>query len=1128
MRRLPGLGLLSLLVLPLSAQNPVLDSIQKLGGSGYDTVTSVVPDSHGNIFVLGQTTSADFPATTVYNARSDTPSGGDAFVAKIRLSDWSLQWSAVLGSSKPLALAIDGSGSAYVTGTSLFSGSFPATPGAFAAQAGSLDPLFVVKIDGASARVVYSALLAVYGIYPAPIAVDNQGQAYVASVGTGPVTPGAYLATPGTIQSGYVVKLSADGSKVLYSSYLNPIPYAIAVDSQQHAYLAGVDGHNPSVTRFSADGSSLDFSTPLGGAGSGVARYLQLASDGSIYLAGDLSNVSPNPFPAALNPGLTNGFVAKLSPDAGSIVFGTYVMSQPQTILSGFGVAGGRIYVAYGTAGSISFPGLDFNPFSEPYTNVQSFDSNNGAADPVYPIPVLTADAFAVSASDLILASNAPAIDSPVPSSLVAIGPATSKNVTLAHFLLGTAPDHDLTADRGYLYFSTSVAPGMPQTLNVASSAGSSPFSLFAPQLYTATPSNGITPASVTITGPGISEAESFILVAPHASQPIQLLPAYTGGGTIQLSAPGIVIVPLPSGGGPGTVSFQISATTSDGILEAGVEIPASVPFTIDVSSLPPFFTVTPSQGITPATITITGQLDSLSPGSTSRWDLLVSEAFSHVPARVIVIFSRPLAPPQVTPTSYNFGAPFGQGPFGMNMQIAAPDNTTSFQVGSLPPSITVAPMSGTGSAKLVVWIDPSSYPVGVTTVTFNVQVGSAQFPISVTVNVAQFTPYLYNPQTTDVAPGLRASFNAAGIANLPATGSWSNTSPAPTNWNGYTFVYRGQALPILSANAGTHQFDIQFPYDLDLTASRQPVNFTAPDNTILGGAPTYGVEQPTFLSRYSPASPSVVWKADGSLVSADNPVVPGDVIHLQIVGAGVTNPPIAAGLLPASQTLVSPTAAIQASIGGVPAAITQRSLDPQLIGVTDVYIEVPAVASGQQLLGLQAADSNVTLVPVWAVGPEGKVSQSISFGALTDEPLNASGISVSASSTSGLPVSFSSLTPAVCTATGSVANGTLIGQLAVTLVATGTCTIQAAQAGDATYLAASPVTRSFQVLPSPAVACLGTGAFTRVAQIQPLVSEALGVVTPAHDLNSDGVLNIVDLQIMTNWTLGLGCGASH
>ena len=85
------------------------------------------------------------------------------------------------------------------------------------------------------------------------------------------------------------------------------------------------------------------------------------------------------------------------------------------------------------------------------------------------------------------------------------------------------------------------------------------------------------------------------------------------------------------------------------------------------------------------------------------------------------------------------------------------------------------------------------------------------------------------------------------------------------------------------------------------------------------------------------------------------------------------------------------------------------------------------------------------------------KASQSISFAALGNKTTTETPFSVSASASSGLGVSFSSLTTSVCTVSGST----------VTLLATGTCTIRASQGGNTNYNAAPTIDRSFTVSPS-------------------------------------------------------------
>ena len=82
------------------------------------------------------------------------------------------------------------------------------------------------------------------------------------------------------------------------------------------------------------------------------------------------------------------------------------------------------------------------------------------------------------------------------------------------------------------------------------------------------------------------------------------------------------------------------------------------------------------------------------------------------------------------------------------------------------------------------------------------------------------------------------------------------------------------------------------------------------------------------------------------------------------------------------------------------------------------------------------------------------KGSQTITFGPLASQVLGSAPFTVAATATSGLAVSFSTPTNTVCGVTGTT----------VTLNATGTCTIQASQGGNAIYVAATVVTQSFQV----------------------------------------------------------------
>ena len=82
------------------------------------------------------------------------------------------------------------------------------------------------------------------------------------------------------------------------------------------------------------------------------------------------------------------------------------------------------------------------------------------------------------------------------------------------------------------------------------------------------------------------------------------------------------------------------------------------------------------------------------------------------------------------------------------------------------------------------------------------------------------------------------------------------------------------------------------------------------------------------------------------------------------------------------------------------------------------------------------------------------KASQTISFNTLADKTFGDTDFNMSASSDSGLIVSFASSTTSVCTLSGST----------VSIVGTGNCSITASQSGDTNYNAAADVVQSFTV----------------------------------------------------------------
>ena len=107
-----------------------------------------------------------------------------------------------------------------------------------------------------------------------------------------------------------------------------------------------------------------------------------------------------------------------------------------------------------------------------------------------------------------------------------------------------------------------------------------------------------------------------------------------------------------------------------------------------------------------------------------------------------------------------------------------------------------------------------------------------------------------------------------------------------------------------------------------------------------------------------------------------------------------------------------------------------------------------------------QAAPAVLASIPVTA-----SASQTITVTPVPSTPLSASTVTISASASSGLTVTLTSQTPAICSVSGNAA----------TLLAVGTCTLQATQAGDASHAAAIPVSVSFAVTDAASVAQVPT-----------------------------------------------------
>ncbi|CAH0122643.1 SBBP repeat-containing protein [Paenibacillus sp. CECT 9249] len=157
----------------------------------------------------------------------------DAFVAKLNADGTALIYSTFLGGVDGFnfghSVATDGSGNAYVTGTTNAT-DFPTTPGAFDTVLTAGSKAFVSKLNASGTAFIYSTLLGgQFDNTGFSIAVDASGSAYVTGETLAddfPTTPGAFQITLQGQRDAFVTKLNADGTALVYSTYLGVPFYA--------------------------------------------------------------------------------------------------------------------------------------------------------------------------------------------------------------------------------------------------------------------------------------------------------------------------------------------------------------------------------------------------------------------------------------------------------------------------------------------------------------------------------------------------------------------------------------------------------------------------------------------------------------------------------------------------------------------------------------------------------------------------------------------------------------------------------------------------------------------------------------------------------------------------------------
>jgi len=221
-----------------------------IGGLGSDLGTAIAVDHYANVYITGRTNSAPEDGFPVVGGPGLNYSGNqDAFVANIQSGGYEILYCGYLGGAGidgGTGIAIDKSGSAYVTGTTDSGAGFPTKAGPCASHSGG-DDVFVVKVTPAGTGLVYSGFIGGVGNdRGTAIAVDAAGNAYVAGTTDSaigfPVAGGPQV-VPSGLTDAFVATVRYTGADLIYSGYLggsqDDAAAGIATDGMGNVFVAG-------------------------------------------------------------------------------------------------------------------------------------------------------------------------------------------------------------------------------------------------------------------------------------------------------------------------------------------------------------------------------------------------------------------------------------------------------------------------------------------------------------------------------------------------------------------------------------------------------------------------------------------------------------------------------------------------------------------------------------------------------------------------------------------------------------------------------------------------------------------------------------------------------------------------
>ncbi len=913
------------------------------------TGVSVAPD--GSTVVVGRTLSSPLP---------DSPDFGNSsiYIGKLGPDGVGPPCVLTIGSSAedyPRGMALAADGAVLVTGYSQNS-TFPFTPGALSNRM-STNPSFLVRADPCG-TVRFAAALP-----------DRFQAATVA------VSPDGTILVAGTEDpdQGVILRIDADGKRILNRGQWNANPAAMAVDSQGRIHLTGYRGQREVkavAARLSSDLQRIEFDVTVGNPAFGVGTALAIADDGALWVAGasllagevpvNLRYSEASPAPSISN---SVGMIARLKPD-GNVEFVrlihdvTKLSSLGGTYVAGIGLsADGRLWA--GLAGALAVPaGLPASDRSLLLgTRLRSF-TPAGEPESELTIPGLTGSWQGVSMGSrrrIVVAGISRFF--PVTAGSADAGPGAA--ATLLAFDLASAEAPRIRANWEILsmdsfgFEGTVRRPEKLVHLSTSADGGSLNYVAgFVPDSTTGTPppdrppfSYSIDPGAgalptdlrVNVDETGLATGAVLVALAPGTAGVIGIPIRHrelSGRPSIQLRTPFAA---------EGPTDEPVSATLRVRIGSAGLATSPAVRFSIVTDT--PWLTLGSTEGTTPADITLTANPATVGAGLhvarlTANFEGRVqsfSVAFEVGPTlRVSPLQSIELVVPQGGSFRVRAAATSTVAP--LDFTVEAPVNWVKF-----------SHTSGRTPLELVVTGTPPGAAGSIASTNVTIRSRGGNHSIGLFIQVLR-PEARQAPSSVGVpaAPGsLHRFYPASGRCELVATPA----PPWPMTLGGCTLRLNGRALPLGGLREGIAYNSVGFAYRTtdeliahlpdDLEPGRFELEFEDREG-----------QKETFAFEVVPLAPRV-------LLPTAVPFVPeekfaGEEVTVRLSGLGHLDGPAPWGDV-ASTDLTS-NVPMQVFVGGRAAEIRGVRLSRTEVGIVELRFAVPDLGPDSHSINIRIA----------------------------------------------------------------------------------------------------------------------------------------------------------------------------